>query len=129
MAIALEYTAERQDRSLARALAAARTAESNRGRDIVILDLRKLTTMCDYFVLATGTSRRQLHAISEEIDDVLEPRFQRSPDGDRGICREPFGYCSTLATWWSICSTAKLGAITPWSSCGLDAVACRSNQP
>ena len=26
----------------------------------------------DFFVLATGTSRRQLHAISEEIDDALE---------------------------------------------------------
>ena len=28
--------------------------------------------MFDYFVLATGTSRRQLHAISEEIDHKLE---------------------------------------------------------
>jgi ribosome-associated protein len=28
--------------------------------------------MFDYFVLATGTSRRQLHAISEDIDHVFE---------------------------------------------------------
>ncbi len=55
-----------------RALVAARTAEDNRGRDIVILDLRELTTMFDYFVIATGTSRRQLHAMSEEIDHALE---------------------------------------------------------
>lgn len=54
------------------AIAAARTAENNRGTDIVILDLRELTPICDYFVLATGTSRRQLHAISEEIDHKLE---------------------------------------------------------
>ncbi|MBI3467218.1 MAG: ribosome silencing factor [Planctomycetes bacterium] len=58
--------------SLKVALAAARTAAENRGRDIVVLDLRKLTAMCDYFVLVTGSSRRQLHAISEEIDRVLE---------------------------------------------------------
>jgi ribosome-associated protein len=58
--------------ALQRALAAARTAEENRGRDIVVLDMRELTTMFDYFVLATGTSRRQLHAISEEIDRVLQ---------------------------------------------------------
>ncbi len=51
---------------------AARTADDNRGRDIVILDLRGLTTFFDYFVIVTGTSRRQLHAISEEIDDALE---------------------------------------------------------
>lgn len=58
--------------ALERAQVAARTAEDNRGRDLVILDVRELTTMFDYFVLATGTSRRQLHAMSEEIDRVLE---------------------------------------------------------
>ncbi len=56
-------------------MAAARTAENNRARDIVVLDLRELTCVFDYFVLATGTSRRQLHAISEEIDQVLEQQF------------------------------------------------------
>jgi ribosome-associated protein len=58
--------------SLERALAAARVADDNRGRDIVVLDLRKLTSMFDYFVVASGASRRQLHAISEEIDHALE---------------------------------------------------------
>ncbi len=60
------------DRSLQLALAAARTAEENRGRDIVVLDMRELTPIFDYFVIATGTSRRQLHAMSEEIDHTLE---------------------------------------------------------
>jgi ribosome-associated protein len=54
------------------ALAAARTAAENRGRDIVVLDMRELTPLFDYFVLATGTSRRQLHAMSEQIDHTLE---------------------------------------------------------
>lgn len=54
------------------ALAAARTAWDNRARDIVVLDMRRESCYFDYFVIATGTSRRQLHAISEEIDRVLE---------------------------------------------------------
>jgi ribosome-associated protein len=54
------------------ALAAARTAEDHRGEDVVVLDMRGMTTEFDYFVLVTGRSRRQLHAISEEIDRVLE---------------------------------------------------------
>lgn len=58
--------------SLQRALVAAQVAADNRGRDIVVLDMRELTAMFDYFVVATGTSRRQLHAISEEIDRTLE---------------------------------------------------------
>jgi ribosome-associated protein len=70
----------RPDRSLQIALAAARIAEDNRGRDVKILDMRELTPIFDYFVLATGTSRRQLHAISEEIDRVLETEM-----GDRRL--------------------------------------------
>jgi ribosome-associated protein len=62
------------------ALAAARTAAENRGRDLVVLDLRELTAVFDYFVIATGTSRRQLHAISEEIDRVLQEEL-----GDRRL--------------------------------------------
>jgi ribosome-associated protein len=60
------------ERSLELALAAARTAEDNRGEDIVVLDMRQITPVFDYFVIATGSSRRQLHAISEEIDHRLE---------------------------------------------------------
>lgn len=60
------------DRALQLAMAAARTAEENQGKDIAVLDMRGITPVFDYFVLATGNSRRQLHAISEEIDHCLE---------------------------------------------------------
>ncbi len=59
------------DRSLQLALAAAHVAEENRGQDVLVLDLRGLTSVFDYFVIASGTSRRQLHAISDEIDKKL----------------------------------------------------------
>lgn len=59
-------------RSLQLALAAARTADENLGQDIVVLDVRKLSPLFDYFVIATGSSRRQMHAMSEEIDHKLE---------------------------------------------------------
>jgi ribosome-associated protein len=53
-------------------LAAAQTAAEDRGKDILVLDLRDLTCIFDYFVIASGSSRRQLHAISEDIDHKLE---------------------------------------------------------
>jgi len=65
---------------LRRARIAARVAAENRGRDIVILDLRELTCVFDFFILVSGTSRRQLHAISEEIDRVLQKEL-----GDRRL--------------------------------------------
>ena len=65
-------TTHQADRSFELARAAARTAEENEGRDIIVLDMRDLTPLFDYFVVATGTSRRQLHAMSEEIDHMRE---------------------------------------------------------
>ena len=54
------------------ARAAAQVAAENNASDIVLLDMSQQSAMFDYFVIATGTSRRQLHAISEEIDNKLE---------------------------------------------------------
>ncbi len=54
-----------------RACLAAKTAADNKGKDIHVLDLRGLTPMFDYFVLATGISRRQVHTIVEEVDAAM----------------------------------------------------------
>ncbi len=72
------------DRALERALAAAQTAHENRGKEIQILDLRELTTEFDFFVIATGTSVRQMHAISEEIDHKLEDDLKDRRQGIEG---------------------------------------------
>lgn len=67
-----------KDYSLTLAKAAARVALENNGTEVLVLDVCDQTALFDYFVLATGTSRRQLHAISEEIDDKLQKEL-----GDR----------------------------------------------
>lgn len=54
------------------AAAAARVALDNKGQDVMVLDVSGQSAEFDFFVLSTGTSRRQLHAISEQIDDELE---------------------------------------------------------
>ena len=41
-----------------------------------MLDMRKLTPVFDYFVIVTGNSRRQLHAISDEIEHVLKTELK-----------------------------------------------------
>ncbi|HJZ56358.1 MAG TPA: ribosome silencing factor [Gemmataceae bacterium] len=57
--------------ALSRACLAARIAADNKGRDILVLDMRPCTPMFDFFVIATGTSRRQIHTLAEEIDAGL----------------------------------------------------------
>ena len=70
--------------SLVLAKAAARVALTNKGAEVMVLDVCDQTALFDYFVLATGTSRRQLHAISEEIDDVLQKELKDQRLGIEG---------------------------------------------
>jgi ribosome-associated protein len=42
--------------------------------------MRELTSDFDYFIIVSGSSRRQLHAMSEEIDRVFEQEL-----GDRRL--------------------------------------------
>ena len=53
------------------ALLCARVAMDNKGRDVAVLDMRGITPLYDYFVFATGTSRRQIHTLAEEIDAAM----------------------------------------------------------
>lgn len=58
--------------ALERAFICARTADENKAKDILVLDMRKISPLYDYFVIATGSSRRQIHSIAEEIDDRMK---------------------------------------------------------
>lgn len=49
----------------------ARVAADNKARDVLVLDMRSITPLYDFFVIATGTSRRQLHTLAEEMDAAL----------------------------------------------------------
>ena len=57
--------------SLERAVLCARTAANLKARDIVVLDMREVTPLYDFFVLATGTGRRQIHTLAEEMDAAM----------------------------------------------------------
>lgn len=44
--------------------------------DIVILDVRKLSEVQDFLVLATGTSERQIRAVAHQVKHLVEQRAQ-----------------------------------------------------
>ena len=46
-------------------------AENRKGEDITVLDVRKISSITDYFVIATGTSEPHLRAIVDEITESL----------------------------------------------------------
>ena len=60
------------------ALAAAKIAAERHCSDIVVLDLTGTSPATDYFVIATGTSNRQMRTVADEISQAArEMDFKR----------------------------------------------------
>jgi len=49
------------------ALIAAEICDDKKAKDIVILDVRKVTTISDYFIICSTSNERQARAIAEDL--------------------------------------------------------------
>jgi ribosome-associated protein len=52
----------------------AQLAADKKAQDIVVLDMRKLVNFCDYFVICSGNTDRQVRAVADHIDEELKER-------------------------------------------------------
>ena len=66
------------------ALLCRELADNKKAEEIVILDLRKISSITDYFVICTGNSEPHLRAIVDEIQEHLEEEHQMNPRGTDG---------------------------------------------
>ncbi|MBN1405793.1 MAG: ribosome silencing factor [Candidatus Omnitrophica bacterium] len=55
-----------------KSLTIARLADSKKAVDVVALDMRKVSGLCDYFVICSGSSDKMLKAISDNIREFLK---------------------------------------------------------
>ena len=53
---------------------ALHAAADKKAIDLTVLDLRGVATFTDFFVISTGTNKRQMQAISDEVVDKLKRR-------------------------------------------------------
>jgi ribosome-associated protein len=67
-------------------------ADDKKAEDIVILDVRELSSVTDYFVIASGTSEPHLRAIVDEVTEKL----------DSGHGERPRAVDGTLQTAWVV---------------------------
>lgn len=55
--------------------------------DVLLLDIRDVASFADYFVIATGGVKRQLEAMSDVVDEVIEGKVKlmgREGDSESG---------------------------------------------
>jgi len=83
--------AKKKDSARKLAIGAARVAEENNSQDIVVLDLRGISPVTDYFVIATGTSDRQMLTVVDEI-----ARFAK------GIGEHPYHIAGRDSAQWIV---------------------------
>lgn len=66
------------------ALRCRELADNKKAEDLIILDMRELSSITDFFIIASGTSEPHLRAIIDEIADTLKEKegiTARAKDG------------------------------------------------
>lgn len=69
------------------ALLAAKALSDKKGKEIQVLEIADLTTLADYFVIATGSSNTQINALIDNVEKVLTEEAGEEPlhrEGYRG---------------------------------------------
>ncbi len=52
-------------------LIAVEALEDKKANDVRIIDIEKISTIADYFIIAGGTNRNQVQAMSDEVEERL----------------------------------------------------------
>lgn len=68
-----------------KAILCGRLAGEKKGRDIVILEVRDLTYIADYFLITSGVSERHVKTISEHVEKEMKEKMNITPYSVEGI--------------------------------------------
>ena len=74
---------EATSKELAQAICLALSA--NKAKDIATVYVREKSSLCDYFVIASGTSSTQVRAMGEYVEEQMEKQFSLSPVREEGM--------------------------------------------
>ncbi|MCY7334310.1 MAG: ribosome silencing factor [Pseudanabaena sp. CAN_BIN31] len=84
----LKLSERQQDQSYQMAQAAAIAADGRKGENIVLLAIGEVSSLAEYFIIASGFSKSQVRAIAGMVEDELSEKFGRKP---RNIAGEQDG--------------------------------------
>lgn len=61
------------------AIIAAKALDEKKGKEISAIEITDLTTIADYFVIASGTSNTQINALSGAVEKALKEQAGEDP--------------------------------------------------
>ena len=64
---------------------AGQTLADNKAEDVVVLDLRELTTLADYFVICNGLSDVHVKSLSRDVISAVKEQSGQKPWRKEGI--------------------------------------------
>ncbi|MDQ3702594.1 MAG: RsfS/YbeB/iojap family protein, partial [Chloroflexota bacterium] len=67
-------------------------ASDKSGADILLMDIRKLSIIADYFVICSGDNDRQIRAIVRGIKDGIDEQFRLDPMNRTNQAQETSGW-------------------------------------
>ena len=67
------------------ALKVAKLLNDKKAQDVTVIDIGLKASFADYFIIASGGSERQMSALVDNVEDMLEPLgvFPKSIEGKR----------------------------------------------
>ena len=96
--------------SLELASKAAAFLDSKKAERLSVIEIENISSLADYFVIATGNNNTHVRALADELEEKLKAE---------GLPPAPIpGFCWTGAVWSSTSSPRRAGISTTWTACG-----------
>jgi ribosome-associated protein len=70
--------------SLEKSIFCARLADDKQAKDLIVLELKQMSCLADYFIICTGTSERHVQALASHIEANMK-QLGELPLGIEGV--------------------------------------------
>lgn len=67
------------------ALAICKVLSDKKGSQVVYIDVEEKTSLCSYFVMASGTSSTQVKSLAEAVEEQMEKLYDLAPTRLDGV--------------------------------------------
>ncbi len=101
------------------AIKIAKLLEERKAIDVQVIDIAQQSSFADYFVMASGGSERQMAALVDNIEDLMEPLgvFHRNVEGTRSSGWILMDYGDVVVNVMTVDMREKYNIEKIWGDC------------